>query len=109
MLIDFENIETECLKNFKGGEKEVLANRFNDGKNKIMRLCLCPGSTIGLHTHETSSEIVMVISGEGKFLTEEGEEPVGAGSVHYCEKGKTHSLVNTGNEDLMIFAVVPEQ
>ena len=109
MLINFDELETECLKNFKGGEKEVLANIFNDGKNKIMRLCLCPGSTIGMHAHDTSSEIVLVLSGKGKFLTETGEEKVEAGSCHYCEKGKAHSLVNTGAEDLVIFAVVPEQ
>ena len=37
------------------------------------------------------------------------EESLEAGDCHYCPKGHTHSLINVGKEDLVFFAVVPEQ
>ncbi len=36
-------------------------------------------------------------------------ETVTAGGCHYCPKGHSHSLVNNGTEDVVFFAVVPEQ
>ena len=108
MLIDFEKLDKNTLKNFRGGEKEVSAQIFFDGKVKIMKALLIPGSSIGMHTHETSSEIIYVLKGRGKILTPEGEEPLNEGLCHYCPKGESHSLINTGDEDLIVFTVVPE-
>ena len=68
-----------------------------------------PGASIGLHTHETSSEIIYLLEGRGKVLLADGEERVAAGQCHYCPKGHTHSLVNDSDADLVFFAVVPEQ
>lgn len=36
-------------------------------------------------------------------------EEVRQGLCHYCPKGHTHSLLNDSNDDLIFFAVVPEQ
>ena len=109
MLIDFETMEETVIPHFKGGEKETAARMFFDGQNRIMRGVLIPGASIGLHTHETSSEIVYILSGKGAVLYDDGRETLGPGSCHYCPKGHTHSLINDGSEDLVFFAVVPEQ
>lgn len=109
MLIDFKKIDENTFKNFRGGQKEVSAKIFFDGKNKIMKASLIPGASIGMHTHDTSSEIIYVLKGKGKILTEQGDEFIQEGSCHYCPKGKAHSLINSGDEDLIIFAVIPEQ
>ncbi|MCI8552055.1 MAG: cupin domain-containing protein, partial [Lawsonibacter sp.] len=66
------------------------------------------GCTIGLHTHETNSEVICILSGMGKVLCDGEYEAVSAGSVHYCPKGHEHSLINDGQEDLTYFAVIPE-
>ena len=79
-----------------------------DVDNKIMRSVLAPGASIGLHTHETSSEVMYFLSGTGKVLYDGVWEPVAPGTCHYCPKGHSHSLVNDGMEDLVTFAVVPE-
>ena len=53
-----------------------------------------------------------MISGTGKVLCGGACEPLSAGSCHYCPKGHEHSLINDsaeGGEDLVFFAVVPEQ
>ncbi len=112
MLIEFDKIEPQIIPHMRGGEKEVQARMYTDPQNKIMRGRLIPGASIGMHTHETSSEIIYVLSGKGKILYDGGCEPLEPGSCHYCPKGRAHSLMNDspeGGEDLRFFAVVAEQ
>lgn len=105
-----ENIPVADLLHFKGGEKTTKAQMFVDDLNRIMvRGVLEPGASIGLHTHEDSSEIVYILSGNGKALYDDGEERLAPGDCHYCPKGHSHSLINDGGEDLVFFAVVPNQ
>ncbi len=108
MLINFEQIPETVIPKMRGGEGQMVARMHTDEKNKIMRGLLAPGCTIGLHTHETSSEIIYILSGTGKVLYDGAYEPLSAGSVHYCPKGHGHSLINDSEEDLIFFAVIPE-
>ena len=109
MIVDFERIREEKIRNFRGGEREIFMHLFTDGTNKIMYGRLKPGASVGMHTHETSSEIVHILQGTGTALYDGKPEAVKPGLCHYCPKGHTHSLVNDGTEDLVFFAVVPEQ
>lgn len=109
MLIDFSNMEPEIIPHFVGGEGEIHAKMHVDGLNRILHGILPPGSSIGYHTHETSSEIVYILSGTGKVKVEGGEEPLKAGDCHYCPKGHSHSLINDSDAMLEFFAVVPFQ
>lgn len=108
MLIDFRSMETTVIANMRGGEKEVAAQMYTDAQNKIMRGVLIPGATIGLHTHETSSEVIYILSGTGKILYDGESELLSPGACHYCPQGHTHSLINDSNADLCFLAVVPE-
>ena len=65
MLIEFDKMETTVIPHMRGGEKEVSAQMYTDSLGKIMRGTLIPGASIGLHTHETSSEIIYILSGTG--------------------------------------------
>ena len=109
MKINFDEIELSILPNFKGGEKETRANMYLDDKNRIMRGLLIPGASIGVHTHEDSSEIIFITGGCGKAIYDGTEERVLAGDCHYCPKGHTHTLINDSNADLTFLAVVPKQ
>ena len=109
MLIDFSAMEPEVIPHFMGGEGELHAQMIVDERNRILHGILPPGSTIGMHTHETSSEIVYILSGTGKVAYDGGEEPLKPGDCHYCPKGHTHSLVNNSDGPLEFFAVVPQQ
>ncbi|MBQ7113276.1 MAG: cupin domain-containing protein [Clostridia bacterium] len=108
MLIDFNQTDVTVLKNFNGGEKEFRAKMITDKNNRILFGRLIPGASIGMHTHETSSEIIYVLEGSGKMLYDDGEERLVPGLCHYCEKGHRHSFINDGEEDLCFFAVVPQ-
>ena len=108
MLLDFDKIEEKVIPQFRGGEKETVTRMFTDPQVKIMRGKLAPGASIGLHTHETNSEIIYILEGEGKVLCDGAYESVEAGICHYCPKGHEHSLINDSQADLLFFAVVPE-
>ena len=108
MKVEFGAMEETAIPGFKGGEGVTHARMFADGCNRIMRGRLEPGCSIGLHTHEGSSEIVYVLSGTGKALYGGGEERLAPGDCHYCPEGHAHSLVNDGTQTLEFFAVVPQ-
>ena len=109
MILNFDAMDLTLLEKFYGGEKAVQAKMHVDEHNKIMRSVLEPGASVGYHTHETSSEIIYVLQGSGKVLYDNGEERVEEGVCHYCPKGHAHSLNNDGTENLVFFAVVPNQ
>ena len=115
MIIDFNKIDLSILPEFKGGEKELAANMFFDGTNRIFKGRLIPGATIGMHTHDDSCEVIFILEGSGTILesgpgAELTGRPVGEGDCLYCPKGHTHSLMNTSVEgDLVFYAVVPKQ
>ena len=109
MLIDFAAMEEQIIPHMRGGEKEAAMWIHTDAMGKIMKGRLIPGASIGLHTHETNSEIIYVLEGTGKVLCDGAYEPLAAGSCHYCPKGHAHSLINDSAADLVFFAVVPEQ
>ena len=109
MLIEFDKIQETVIPGFLGGEGTFRSHMRVDELGKIMRGTLEPGSHIGLHTHDTSSEIIYILSGKGKVLYDGGYEPLSAGSCHYCPKGHSHSLINDSGALLEFFAVVPVQ
>ena len=108
MKIMFDQMEEKILPRFKGGEGALRTRMHTDENNKIMRGTLAPGSSIGLHTHDTGSEIVYILSGRGKVLYDGEYETLAPGDCHYCPMGHSHSLINDSDGDLTFFAVVPE-
>lgn len=109
MIFDFDKEAWERLDRFKGGEKFMDAKMHFDGTNRILLGTLVPGATIGLHTHDANSEIIYFLSGRGYMLTDGVREEVAAGMCHYCPKGHTHGMFNDSDDDLVFFAVVPNQ
>ena len=107
MKLNFDEFQPSVLPNFQGGEGQLVSRRYLDENNKITRALLSPGSSIGKHTHGTTSEIIFVLSGTGKMYIDDSVEVLTAGDCHYCPKGSSHSFVNDGDEDLIFQAVVP--
>lgn len=80
---------------------------------KALRMpCRCTihkGGFIGLHTHSTSDDINYAISGTGKAFCNSVEEELATGVCHVCLKGSEHSIINTGDEDLVLITIVVER
>ena len=109
MRIDFAQMEETLMPNFYAGQGLTAARSFTDTKIRILYGRLQPGASIGLHTHETSSEVIYILLGCGQAICMDEVEDLTAGVCHYCAQGQAHSLINTGTEDLLFFAVVPQQ
>ena len=109
MIIKFDEIEEKELKAFQGGMYALNAKIHTDGQNKILRGRLIPGASVGAHRHETSSEIIFLLQGQAKSICDGVEELLFAGDCHYCPKGSEHCLINVGKEEVLFYAVVPQQ
>jgi mannose-6-phosphate isomerase-like protein (cupin superfamily) len=108
MNIDFNKTETQKLERFKGGEGVFEAKMYADKSIRLLHGRLKPGSSIGMHTHETNSEVIFVLSGTGYTVCDGVKERVAPGMCLYCPKGSSHTLVNDSDEDLVFYAAVPE-
>lgn len=109
MLINFEEIENLRREATFGGNGIFDAKIYNDGQNRIIMGNLLPGAKIGYHLHDAGSEMIYVLSGVGKAAYDDEIEDLGPGSCHYCPKGHSHDMVNTGEENLVFFAVVTKE
>ena len=108
MLISFQNMTELVVPHCRGGEKEFYKKAVDVENNQILMGRLAPGASIGPHTHEGESETIYYISGTGRMLYDGKYEPVVAGTCHHCPPDHIHSLENTGDEDLVFFAVIPK-
>lgn len=72
----------------------------NDENVKIVNKTLDPGEGIGLHIHEDSTDIGIVIAGSGHVklgsLDDQDAEtiPVSEGTILYIPPGEPHDLTN---------------
>lgn len=109
MLISFNEINEITMPGMNDGTGMMSAKMYMDEGGKIIPCAIHKGGSIGLHTHPTSDDINYVISGEGKAICDGQEEILTASCCHICKKGSQHSIVNTGDEDLVLLTVVVER
>ena len=108
-MLKFYEMPDTVLEHFKGGEGSTITKMFADDLNRIFVGRLQPGCSIGMHTHDTSSEVIYVLEGVGTTVLDGVTEMLQPGDCSYCKKGSTHTLMNKGEADLVFFAVVPQQ
>jgi len=92
------------------GVGEILFRRIATSAN-ISSACnfidfttMPPGTTIGEHSHsDREEEYYLVLRGRGTMQQSGEEFEVGPGDLIRNPPGGTHSLQNTGNEDLQMF------
>ena len=109
MTIDFNSIDESVLPAFKGGEKALRARMFKDPLNTVLRGILKPGASIGMHTHDTGCEFILVLRGRGSVICDGQKAPLREGELHYCPKGHSHSLINDSDSNLEFLGIVPQQ
>ena len=76
--------------------------------SKYMRIHvgIFPGRQAGSkHVHENSEEVVFVIKGKGEVYIDDKAYSIGPGSLVYTPPGVPHQYKNTGEEELVLFAV----
>ena len=109
MIIDFNKIKEMKVPGMNGGAGEMTVKMYIDEYGKIIPCHIHAGGSIGLHKHQTSDDINYIIFGSGKAICDGKEELLMAGTCHICRKGSEHSLINTGDDDLVMLTVVVER
>lgn len=109
MIIDFNEIKEVKIAGMNGGTGEITAKMYMDKYGKVIPCCIHVGGSIGIHKHETSDDINYIISGTGKAICNGKEELLTSGTCHICQRGSEHSIINTGDDDLVMLTVVAEK
>ncbi|MEG0239728.1 cupin domain-containing protein [Anaerorhabdus sp.] len=109
MIIDFNTINEVKIPGMNNGTGEMSAQMYMDPNRKIIPTRIHKGGSIGLHTHQTSDDLNYIISGIGKAICDDKEEILYAGTCHLCPKGSSHSIINTGDDDLVLLTIVIER
>ena len=104
--------EKEVRENMRGGNGQVVIRHFfkKEEINAPCRLCaelsIPPGGSIGVHEHLNEDEIFIIQKGKGIISSEGREVEVEAGDSIMTGRGASHAVKNTGDEDLLITAVI---
>lgn len=109
MLINFSEINEVRLPSMNDGTGEMSVKMYMDNERKIIPCNIHVGGSIGKHSHPTSDDINYILSGHGKAICDGIEEILSAGTCHVCKKGSEHSIINTGDEDLVMLTIVVER
>lgn len=67
-----------------------------------------PGSSIGVHPHDSLEEVYLILSGEGIATIDGREVRVRPGDVMVNHPGCSHGLRNDSTDELRIFAFAVE-
>ena len=86
MRIDFNEIDSVTFPGMNNGTGMMSARMYNDDSYRIIPTAIHPGGSIGNHNGT--------------------EEALSPGVMHICPKGSEHSIVNTGEEDLVMLTIV---
>ena len=87
--------------------KPLLSLEEFHGKGRLLsHSVIYPGSSIGFHQHHGDFETYYILKGEGVADDNGVKTPVKAGDVIYTKDGESHSIENTGTENLEIIALV---
>lgn len=102
MNINFGNIATQTLTGLHGGAGDLVARIYESENMKVMPCRLQPGASIGMHGHGGRMEMCYVLYGTGTAVCDGVEESLVTDICHICPAGSEHSIVNTGNVELVM-------
>ena len=106
MLIDFKTIAPMTIPGMNNGTGTMTAQMYNDDSYRIIPTTIHPGGSIGSHRQESGDDLNYILSGKGKAICDGAKEELKPGVLHICPKGSEHSIINTGEEDLVMLTVV---
>ena len=87
-------------------EKMGKATLFESERILVGLNCFEQGQEHGLHAHAGMDKVYHVIAGAGRFLLEDRELPMESGVMMVAPAGVPHGIRNTGNERLVVLAIL---
>jgi mannose-6-phosphate isomerase-like protein (cupin superfamily) len=105
-------MEVELREKMRGGEGVVrIKNLFQPGDLKgktrlVAEITIPVGGSIGFHQHDQEEEIFYFLSGRGRVKDQDEWKEVNVGDALVTGGAKGHAVENTGNEPLVMMAVI---
>jgi len=106
MKIDFNEIKEMTMPGMNDGTGTMSVRMYNDEKYRIIPTILHPGGSIGRHRQTSGDDMNYILSGTGMAVCDGVEEELRPGIMHICPKGCEHSIINTGDKDLVMLTIV---
>lgn len=112
MILQNESKTQEIKQNMRGGHGNVEITHITDseilGKNcrLFAQITVKPGDSIGEHQHTGEQEIFYFLQGKGMVVDNGIQLQIGPGDVMVTPDQGSHSVVNTGDEDLVFMALI---
>lgn len=106
MIIDFNGMQEITMPCMNDGTGMMTVKMYNDENYRIIPTKIHRGGSIGLHTQNSGDDLNYIISGTGKAICDGAEEELKAGMMHICLKGSQHTIINTGDDDLVMLTIV---
>jgi mannose-6-phosphate isomerase-like protein (cupin superfamily) len=111
MIIKSHDMQKEVRKNMRNGQGEVTLIHLVDKdslKNArlLSKIIIPPGAGIGDHEHANETEYYIITNGAGIVVDDGAEKKIEAGDVVVTGGGASHSIRNSGNEPLELYAVI---
>ena len=111
MIYTTQDVRREGRQNMRGGNgvvvlEHLLPDALPANVRLYARITLKPGSSIGKHSHEGETEIFTFLNGAGKVDDDGLPVNVRPGFVMSTGNGRSHSVENTGDEDLVFLACI---
>ena len=101
---DKEVLDTTYLAHGGAIAQMILDRRTLKEIGFLAIAALGPGKEIETHI-DPMEEIYFVLSGEGEMHVDDESRQVGPGDATWIPTGSSHSLLNTGNAELVILVV----
>ena len=116
MIRKAADAEVVVMENMRGGTGSVaiplLAQQAElyDKSRLFAKTVIKPGCSIGYHVHENEMEAYYIISGVGTY-DDNGEATVELhpGDTSITLAGQGHAIVNNGDEDIVMIALIVMQ
>jgi mannose-6-phosphate isomerase-like protein (cupin superfamily) len=106
------NMDVEIRERMKEGKGAIEVTHLLrqiqlKGKCRFFgSMLIKPGCSIGLHRHDEEEEIYYIVKGEGMAEDNGIRQPIKAGDVMLTGNGASHSIENTGKDDLVVLGII---
>lgn len=111
MIRKERDMKLEQRKAMRGGQGlvdilHILPKEELSGGRLFSKILLRPGCSIGEHRHEGETEYYYILRGEGEVKENSGVRSLGPGDLVITGNGESHSIRNTGSEEMEFIALI---
>lgn len=73
--------------------------------SQVVVMTLEIGEDIGMETHTTSDQILVIVTGDGSATVGEETTPIEEHSLIFVPAGTAHNITNSGSEPMKLFTM----